>query len=56
MSSKYTTSQKFLDSKIFKDVSSINQACIYLIQNTAKSVILWNIFYYLKSDFYLNIF
>ncbi len=32
----------------FKEFSSAHQACIYLIQNTAKAVILWNIFYYLK--------
>ncbi len=40
---KYTTSQKFLNSKIamfFKEFSSAHQACIYLIQNTAKTVIL----------------
>ncbi len=44
----YTTSQKYLNSKIFlcffKEFSSAHQACIYLIQNTAKVVILWNIF------------
>ncbi len=44
----YTTSQKFLNSKIliffFKDFSSAHQACIYFIQNTVKAVILWNIF------------
>ncbi len=27
-----------------KYISSARQACIYLIQNTAKAVILWNIF------------
>ncbi len=36
----YTTIQKFLNSKIFnvffKEVSSAQQACIYLIQSTAK--------------------
>ncbi len=35
----YTTSQKILNSKIFnvfKQFSSAYQACIYLIQNTAK--------------------
>ncbi len=46
---KYTTSQKFLDSKIFnvfffRYLFSAYQACIFLIQNTAKAVILWNIF------------
>ncbi len=44
----YTTIQKFLNSKIFffffNEVSSAHQPCIYLIQNTAKAVILWNIF------------
>ncbi len=40
----YTTSQKFLNSNIcnvfffFKEVSSAHQACIYLIQSTAKTV------------------
>ncbi len=28
----------------FKEVSSVHQACICLIQNTAKTVILWNVF------------
>ncbi len=28
-----TTSQHFLDSKIFKEFSPAHQACIYLIQN-----------------------
>ncbi len=44
----YTTSQKFLNSKIeiffLKEFSSAHQACIYFIQNTVKAVILWNIF------------
>ncbi len=44
--SNYTTSQKFLNSKIFR-VSSAHKACIYLIQNTAKAVIV-KYFYYLK--------
>ncbi len=49
----YTTSQKFLNSKIlvFKEFSSAHQACIYLIQNTAKTVTFWNIFYHLKFLF-----
>ncbi len=39
----YTTSQRFLNSKIFtvfffKEVSSAHQACIYLILNTTKAV------------------
>ncbi len=37
----HTTSQEFLNSKIFlKEFSSAHQTCIYLIQNTAKAVIL----------------
>ncbi len=43
----YTTSQIFLNSKIFNvfnEFSSAHQACIYLIQNTAKA----EIFNYLK--------
>ncbi len=40
----YTTGQKFLDGKIFKmflkEVSAAHQGFIYLIQNTAKTVIL----------------
>ncbi len=28
----------------FKEVSSVHQACIYLIQHTAKTVKFWNIF------------
>ncbi len=41
----YTTSQKFLNSKIFnvfKKVSSAHQACLYLMQSTAKSLKCWN--------------
>ncbi len=41
----YTISQKFLNSKIFfKYESSAQQACIYLIQNTAKTVTFGNNF------------
>ncbi len=50
----YTTSQRVLNSKIFnvfKEVSSVHQACIYLIKNTAKAVILWNIFTILNNSF-----
>ncbi len=52
-----STSQKFLNSKIlnvffFKEVSSVHQACIYLIQSTARTVQFWNIFYYLKNVFF----
>ncbi len=51
-----TTSQKFLNSKIamfFKEFSSAHQACIYLIQNTAKTVTFWNI---CTINFILNLF
>ncbi len=34
----------FLKKNKNKEVSSAHQACIYLIQNTAKAVMLWNIF------------
>ncbi len=52
----YTTSQKFLNSKIFmffKEFSSAHQACTYLMQNTAKTVTFWNIF---TINFILNLF
>ncbi len=56
----HTTSQKFLNSKIFnvfKEVSSAHQACIYLIQSTAKTVKTLKYFYSLKQPvFYLIIF
>ncbi len=44
----YTNSQKFLNSRIFnvffKEFSSAHQACIYLIQRTAKTLTFLNIF------------
>ncbi len=42
----YTTSQKFLNRFLmfFKEDSSAHQDCIYLIQSTAKTVKVWNIF------------
>ncbi len=54
-----TTSQKFLNSKIFnvfKEASSAHQACIYLIQSTAKTIQFWNILLFKINVFYLNIF
>ncbi len=52
-----TTSQKFLNSKIFnvfKEASSAHQACIYLIQSTAKQF--WFFLLFKINVFYLNIF
>ncbi len=59
----YTTSKTFLNSKMFyvfffffTEFSSAHQACIYLIQNIAKAVILWNILVLFKIIvFYLNV-
>ncbi len=47
----YSASQKFLNSKIFnvfKEVSSPHQACIYLIQSTAKNSKILKYLYYFK--------
>ncbi len=44
---RYIFSQAFLNSNminVFKEVSSAHEACIHLIQNTAKAILLWNIF------------
>ncbi len=43
----YSASQKFLNSEIVnvcKEVYSDHQACIYLIQNTAKTATFWDMF------------
>ncbi len=37
-----------------KEDSSVHQACIYLIQNKAKTVQFWNILLFKITIFYLN--
>ncbi len=57
---KYTLPVKYFETvrlvMFFKEFSSAHQACIYLIQNTAKAVILWSILLFKINAFYLNIF